>query len=226
MKEPVKIKAMILPPSEGEYGVFIQRLQDGICRAGRIPGGPMCPTRIKDNKMEEKNGGGYTKDTIENIEQVMEAHYGVDMKDVLFDDVQIVVLWKKERDLRIGINRVLSNVSQFETYKEKASKAELLSRKYRKEANECWMKALAIQDRLKKTVCVDVQYMDEVSGWIVSINQRIVSIVHLMKASYSGVVMNVVEKLIESFVHPDVFNDWVFKFHANNETPGGQSVVR
>jgi hypothetical protein len=132
-----------------------------------IPGGPMCPARIKDNKMEEKDGGGYTKDTIENIEQVMEAHY-----------------------------------------------------------DECWMKALAIQDRLKKTVCVDMQYMDEVSGWIVSIDQRIVSIVHLMKASYSGVVMNVVERIIESFVHPDVFNDWVFKFHANDETPGGQSVVR
>jgi hypothetical protein len=35
-----------------------------------------------------------------------------------------------------------------------------------------------------------------------------------------------VEKLFLEFVHPDVFDNWTFRFHVNEETPGGQSVVR
>lgn len=228
MKKPVKIKAMILPPAEGGYGAFIQRLQEGICRAGMIPGSPVCPARIKDNKMVKKKDGTSTGevDVIDNIENVMEAHFGVDMKAEERDGVKMVLLWEKERDERIGVHRVLSDTSQFETYKERASEAELLSRKYRRIANECWMNALTIQNRIKETVCVDVQYLDIVGGWIVSVDSRRVAIVELEKNTVSGVVLNVVEKLFLEFVHPDVFDNWTFRFHANEETPGGQSVTR
>jgi hypothetical protein len=235
MKKPVKIKAMILPPAEGGYGAFIKRLQEDICRAGRIPGSPMCPTRIKDDKMANKkdemdvmnnNEDGINMVLLNNIENVMEANFGVDMRAEQRDGVNMVLLWDKERDERIGVQRVLSDVSKLDTYKARASEAEFLSRKYQREADECWEKALVVHERIKETVCVDVQYMDAVDGWIVSVDRKRVAIVELRKDVNSGVVLNVVEKLLLEFVHPDVFDNWTFRFHANEETPGGQSVAR